>query len=259
MPKSRVKFVALGAAVTLAGLAQVGPAAAEIKTQAVDYQQGGAPLEGYLAYDDKATGKRPAVLIIYHRDGLDDFTKDVTRKIAAEGYVAFAADIFGKGVLPKNTQEAIDQSTKFNNDRPLMRARAKAGLDELAKNPMVDTSHIATLGYCFGGTVVVELAETGVPVAGTVSIHGSFRDFTPDAAKNVHGRVLILHGSEDPVAPLSEVNLLVNELRKANVDFTLELYGGAHHGFSQPKGPVEARADARSIVSRDKFFAQVLK
>ena len=138
-----------------------------------------------------------------------------------------------------------------------MRARAGAGFDVLKSNPMVDTSKIAVVGYCFGGTVAVELAETGVPIVGMISVHGSFRNFSPEAAKNIKGRVLILHGAEDPVAPLPEVNALVDQLRAAKVNWQLDLYSGTTHGFTNPHGPSEERADREYKVAMARFLKEV--
>jgi len=232
-----------------------GTARAEIKTQWIDYKQGDTPLRGYLAYDDARTGPRPGVLLVHRRDGMSALTLKNAEMVARLGYVVFAPDIFG--VVPKETKEEVEQSTKFNNDRPLMRARAQAGLDLLKANPMVDPGKIAVLGYCFGGTTAVELAETGAPIVGTVTIHGSFRNFTPGAAKNIHGRVLILHGAEDPVAPLSEVELLIKDLREAKTPWQLELYSGTAHGFSTPKNPDEERANTQSQAAMARFFKEV--
>ncbi len=251
------RTLVLGAAAASAGML-VKPALADVKNQMIDYKQGEAPLQGYLAYDDKKAGKRPGVLIVHHRDGLDDFTKGRADMAAKLGYVAFACDIFGKGILPKTVEEMQKLSGIYNKDRPLMRARAQAGLDVLRKHPMVDATKIATVGYCFGGTVVMELAHTGAPVVGTVTIHGSFRNFTPGAAANIKGRVLILHGAEDKTAPLSEVDLVVQELRKTKVDWELELFGGAEHAYSRPRNEAEARANARSVAAMNEFFGQVL-
>jgi dienelactone hydrolase len=122
---------------------------------------------------------------------------------------------------------------------------------------MVDPAKIAVLGYCFGGTTAVELVETGAPIVGTVTIHGSFRNFQHDAAKNIHGRMLILHGAEDPVAPLSEVNTLIQDLRDAKIGWQLELYNGTKHGFSTPKNADEERADAQSKAAMARFFKEV--
>ena len=184
-------------ALVCAGILQIGPAAAQLKTQTVEYKQSDTVLECYLAYDANVTGNRPGVLLIHRRDGMTEFTRKHADMIAKLGYIVFAADIFGKGVLPKEIPDMQAETAKYNKDRVLMRARAQAGLDTLRQNSMVDSSRIAVIGYCFCGVVAQELSHTGAPVVGTVVVHGSFRGFTPGAAKNIKGRVLILHGAED--------------------------------------------------------------
>ena len=246
-------------ALVCAGVLQIGPAAAQLKTQTVDYKHGDTPLEGYLAFDGNVTGKRPGVLLIHRRDGMTDFTRKHADMIAKLGYIVFAADIFGKNVLPKDIPEMQAETAKYNNDRVFMRARAQAGLDTLRQNSMVDPSRIAVIGYCFGGTVAQELSHTGAPVVGTVVVHGSFRGFTQGAAKNIKGRVLILHGAEDPTAPLSELDLAIKELRQTQVDWQLELYSGADHGFTTPETPANERANVRAWAATQKFFAEVFK
>jgi len=138
-----------------------------------------------------------------------------------------------------------------------MRARAKSGFDVLQQSPIVDPARIAMLGYCFGGTVAVELAGTGVPVVGTVAIHGSFRDHAPEAAKNIKGRFLILHGAEDPISPLEEVYKLIKDFRAAQVEWQMEVYSGAEHGFSTPKNTAEQRADTLSQAAMARFFSEI--
>ena len=241
------------------GILQIGPAAAQLKTQTVDYKHADTALQGYLAYDGNVTGKRPGVLLVHRRDGMTDFTREHADMIAKLGYVVFAADIFGKGVLPKDIPEMQVHTDKYNKDRLLMRARAQAGLDTLRQNSMVDPSRIAVIGYCFGGVVAMELIHTGAPVVGTVVAHGSFRGFTPGAAKNIRGRLLILHGAEDPTAPLSELDLAIKELRQTQVDWQVELYSGAHHGFTTPDNPANERANVRAWAATQKFFAEVFK
>jgi dienelactone hydrolase len=251
MTTSRLIVAGLALAVALGATA----GRAEVKTQWIDYKQGDTPLRGYLAYDDAIKDKRPGVLLVHRRDGMSALTLKNAEMVARMGYVVFAPDIFG--VIPQKTEEEVAQSTKFNADRPLMRGRAQAGFDILRNNPMVDQAKIAVLGYCFGGTTAVELAETGAPIVGTVTIHGSFRNFQHEAAKNIHGRMLILHGAEDPVAPLTEVNLLIEDLRAAKIGWQLELYSGTKHGFSTPKNPDEERADTQSKASMARFFKEV--
>ena len=237
---------------------QAGAAQAAIKTQWIDYKQGNTTLSGYLIYDDAVQGRRPGVLMIHDRSGFSEGTLADAQMIAKLGYVVFAEDIFGKGVLPKTVPEMTDLITIYNDDRPLMRARALAGFDVLKAQPMVDSTKLAAVGYCFGGTVGIELIETGAPLLGFVSVHGSFRNFTPEAAKNIKGRVLILHGAEDPVAPVEELNAVISQLRAAKVDFEVNLYSGTTHGFTKPQNPSEVRADEEYKGAMTRFFKDIL-
>ena len=191
------------------------PAQAEMKSQWVEYSHGDTKLKAYMAYDDKVTGRRPAVLVAHAREGMTPKTLQLTEIWAKLGYVSFAADIFGygQGVLPKNVEEMTVQTTIYSKDRALMRARTQAGFDTLVKNPMVDASKVALIGYCFGGAVGVEFGSTGAPLVANVSIHGSFRDHAPGWAKNAKGMFLILHGAEDEGYPLPVVDKVVQELR----------------------------------------------
>src|SRR5256712_2890523 len=189
----------LAAAVALAA----GPAQAEMKNQWVEYSQGGTKLKAYLAYDDKVPGRRRAVLMIHAREGMTPKTQSLAEIWAKLGYVTFAADIFGyvEGVLPKDVPEMQAQIAIYDKDRALMRARTQAAFDVLVKNPLVDPSRIALIGYCFGGGVGIEFAATGAPLAANVSIHGSFPDRAPGWAAKRQGQVLILHGARESGVP----------------------------------------------------------
>jgi dienelactone hydrolase len=244
-------------AVALIGALNVSGTEAAIRTEYIEYTHGSTALKGYLAYDDAQSGRRPGVLLLHYRGGLQGSTLENAQMVARMGYVVFAADIFGKDVVPKTVPEMTKLTEIYNKDRGLMRARARAGFDVLAKHPLVDPAKLALIGYCFGGTVAVELAETGVPLAGTVAVHGSFRDFTPDDARHIKGSVLILHGAEDEVAPLEEVNKLLADLRAAKVPFELQLYSGSSHGFDNPQNPQEQRADREYRRSIDRYFEEV--
>src|SRR5262245_45066395 len=226
-------------------------AQAEMKSQWVDYNHGNTQLKAYMAYDDKVTGKRPAVLVAHAREGMTPKTQQLTEIWAKLGYVSFAADIFGygQGVLPKSVEEMTAQTTIYSKDRELTKARTQAGYDALLKSPMVDPAKVALVGYCFGGMVGVEFGSTGVPLVANVSIHGSFRDHAPGWAKNAKGMFLILHGAEDEGYPLSVVDKVIQELRAAKVPFQYEVYSGTAHGFSEPKNKAEERANAQSISS----------
>ena len=145
----------------------------------------------------------------------------------------------------------------YTADRALMRARAKAGYDTLLKNPMVDAAKVALIGYCFGGMVGVEFGSTGAPLAANVAIHGSFDGHPEGWAQNAKGKFLILHGAEDVPYPLEKVAPVYNELRKAKVEFQMEFYSGAGHGFSVPKNKDEERANAQSIATTSRFLKEI--
>jgi dienelactone hydrolase len=234
-------------------------AQAELKKEWLDYTHGSKKLKGYVVYDDAKNGKRPAVLMIHAREGMTAKTQQLTEMWAKLGYVAFAADIFGygEGLLPKNVEEMSAQTTIFRKDRALTRARTQAGYDALAKHPLVDAGRIASIGYCFGGDVAVEFSTTGAPLLATVTIHGSFDNYAPGWAKTVKGRYLILHGAEDKGFPLTTVARVVDELRAAKVPFQLEVYSGATHGFSTPKGRDNERANTQSIASTTRTLREV--
>lgn len=249
------KFIGPGVFLALAFCA--GSADAAIRTEYVEYMHGSAPLKGYLAYDDAVSGRRPGVLLLHYRGGLQGSTLESAQMVARMGYVVFAADIFGKDIVPKEVPEMTRLTNIYNTDRQLMRSRARAGFDVLVKHPMVDPAKVALIGYCFGGTVAVELAEAGVPIVGTAAVHGSFRNFTPEMARNIKGSVLILHGAEDEVAPLEEVNKLLADLRAAKVPFELQIYSGSSHGFDNPQNPHEERANREYRRSVERYFREI--
>jgi dienelactone hydrolase len=249
-----VPFVLAAAAIVL----QAGAAQAAVKSQWIDYMQGSMPLSGYLVYDDAVQGRRPGVLMIHDRSGFSEGTLADARMIAGLGYVVFAEDIFGKGFVPKTVPEMMETIAIYDKDRALMRARALAGFDVLKAQPMVDPAKLASVGYCFGGTTGIELMETGAPLLGFVSVHGAFNNFSPEAAKNIKGRVLILHGAEDPVAPMSELDAVISQFRAAKVDFEVNLYSGAAHGFTKPQNPSEVRADDEYKVAMARFLKDLL-
>jgi dienelactone hydrolase len=178
-------------------------AGAAVKTEVIEYKSGDTTCEGLLAYDDAATGPRPGVLIIHQWKGLGAYEKKRAEMIAGLGYVAFCADIYGKGVRPTEVQEAAALAGKFKGDRSLYRQRLSAAADVLAKQPRVDPARLGAMGYCFGGTGALELARSGAPVLGVVSFHGGLGTPTPADAANIKGRVLVLHGADDPHVPPS--------------------------------------------------------
>jgi dienelactone hydrolase len=250
---------ALAAFVGLAGSTQ-----AAIKTQLVEYKQGDTTLEGYLAYDDAVQGKRPGVLVVHEWDGLGDYAKKRAEMLAQLGYVAFAADIYGKGVRPKGPQESGAEAGKYMKDRNLLRARALAGLDQLKNNSMVDPNKIAAIGYCFGGSTVLELARSGADLAGVVTFHGGLSNPNPEDAKKIKAKVLVLHGADDALVAQTDVEQFQKDMRDAKVDLTFVAYSGTVHAFTNPSvnDPAHgvqynARSDQRSWQAMRDFFAEI--
>lgn len=207
---------------------------AGIQTKAVEYKEGETVLEGYLAYDDVMEVRRPGILIVHDWMGLQDFAKQKAEELAALGYVVFAADIYGKGIRPANSQEAGTQAGIYKKDRELTRRRAQAALKVLENQSNVDTSKTFAMGYCFGGMVVLELARSGAELEGVVSFHGSLDTPKPEDAKNIKAKILVLHGADDPYVPPKDVAAFEQEMRDAKVDWQLVSYGGAVHAFTNP-------------------------
>src|SRR4051812_34703290 len=158
---------------TLLALACVLTARAQMHTQTIEYKDGDTVLEGFSAYDASIQGKRPAVLIVHQWKGLTDYEKKRAEMLAKLGYNVFALDIYGKGIRPQDAKEAGALAGKYKGNRELLRRRANAGLAVLAKHPLTDAKHVAAIGYCFGGTTVIELARSGADISGVVSFHGA--------------------------------------------------------------------------------------
>jgi dienelactone hydrolase len=242
-------------------------AQAKVQTKTVEYKHGNVTLEGYLAWDDAVATKRPGVLVIHEWMGINDHTRQSAERLAAQGYVAFAADIYGKGVRPTDQAAAGAEAGKWKGNRKLLRERARAGLNQLLKEKLVDAKKVAVIGYCFGGTTAVELGLSGAPVAGIVSFHGGLDAPTPADAKNIKGKVLALHGADDPYVPAADLKAFQDELRAAKVDWQLIQYSGAVHAFTNKaagndpsKGAAyNETADRRSWEHMTVFFNEIFK
>lgn len=240
--------------------------AQKVKTQAVSYKDGDTELEGYLAYDPAAKGKRPAVIVVHEWTGINEYTRKRCEQLAAMGYIAFAADVYGKGIRPSAPQDAGRESAKYRNNRPLMRQRMKAALDWAKKQSNIDSSRIAAIGYCFGGTAVLELARSGATLAGVVSFHGGLSTPNPQDASNIRSKVLICHGAIDPFVPQEEVDAFMKAMNDAKVDYQFIAYSNAMHSFTNPEAmsflkgvAYNEEADKRSWEAMKLFFSELFR
>jgi dienelactone hydrolase len=239
---------------------------AAVKTTTVEYHStDGTIMEGYVAYDDAIKGPRPGILIVHDWMGLGQFQKDKAEKLAKLGYVAFAVDEYGKGIRPKAYQEASALAAKYKDNRKLMREHIRAAYDKLLAMKEVNPKKILVMGYCFGGTVALELARSGVPLVGTAVFHGGLFTPSPQDAANIKGRVLVMHGADDPNVPPAEVSAFKDEMKKAKVRLKFVAYKGAVHAFTNPaagndnsKGAAyNAEADKKSWAEFQRFLRKV--
>jgi dienelactone hydrolase len=197
--------------------------------------------------------------------GISADTELRAKELAEQGFVAFAADIYGKGVRPTDMKSAGEQAGKYKADRKLLRARAKAALDTLVARKDVDAARVAAIGFCFGGTTALELAKAGAPLAGVVSFHGGLDAPVAGDSKNIKGKVLVLHGAADPFVPQKDIDAFIKDLNDAKVDWTMTSYAGAVHAFTvkgagnhPSKGAAyDEKASKRSFAAMKTFFAEI--
>jgi len=256
-------LLAMAAVLALRG----GEPAGELVTKEIEYRHGDVVLEGYIAYPKDAKGKLPGVLICHQWMGHSPYERMRAEETAKLGMVAFALDIYGKGVRPKEVPEAAKLATAYKSDRALLRARALAGLEALRKVEVCDPSKIAVMGYCFGGTTALEVARSGAEILGAISFHGDLSSTAPDDAKQIKGKVVAYHGADDPFVPAAQVAAFEEEMRKAGVDWQLVAFGGAVHSFTlkaagsdNAKGSAyNEKADLRSWEMYKGFLAEIFR
>ncbi|MHC4937578.1 MAG: dienelactone hydrolase family protein [Planctomycetota bacterium] len=248
----------------LATLLLIIPASAVLSEEPVgrtlEYRSGDVVCEGYLV-DPGGEQKRPGVLVIHDIGGPSEHFRAIARKLARQGYVVLAADVYGKGVRPKNRADKRATGGRFRGDLALFRQRLTDGLKTLIATGRVDPGRVAATGYCFGGQAVLELARMGADLRGVVSFHGSLRATQPAKKGDVKARVLVLHGAIDPNrnATIQDCVELSKELEAASVDYEMVLYANAVHSFTKRGDRYNKKADERSWRAMSTFLADVLR
>jgi dienelactone hydrolase len=229
---------------------------AAIRTEAVSYKDGDQELEGFVAWDDSISSARPGVLVVHDWTGLQDYAKDRAKQLAALGYVAFAADIYGKDVRPVDPKECAVCAGKYRNDLPLLRRRVVAAMEQLKARKETDAKRLGAIGYCFGGTCALELARSGADVRGVVSFHGGLATTLPAAPGTIKARILVCHGGADEHVN-KEVPAFKEEMAKSQAKMEFVTYEGAQHGFTKPGKAYQEKADKESWAAMEKFFREV--
>jgi dienelactone hydrolase len=239
-----------------------------LKTEDVNYRDGSLNCSGVLAYDPAVSGRRPAVLVVHEAWGLGAHAIERAKMLAKLGYVAFAADMYGDRRQATDLPAAMELIGDLRTDPEKLRARANAALDVLRKHPGVDASKLAAIGFCFGGTTVLELARGGADIKGVVSFHGGLQTLAPAKAGAVTPKVLVCTGADDPMIPPAQVTAFEDEMRAASADWQVISYGGTVHSFTNPDAgktvkldgiAYNQQTDRRSWAAMQAFFDEIFE
>jgi dienelactone hydrolase len=237
-----------------------------LKESIVTYSDGEKTFEGVMVHPGHEEDKmRPAIVIAHDFLGLRDYQRAVARRLAEKGYVVLAADLYGQGVRPKSNEEANQLALSLREDVPTMRRRMMAAYQLLTGQPRVDSTKVVALGYSLGGLPAFELARGGAQLAGVVSIWGILETKRPEDKLSAHTKVLIFHGTLDPLSSAEAVTAFESELQRANIDYQLVKYGGVAHAFTVPAVGTDvstglaydAKADRRSWAGLETFLKEV--
>ena len=250
----------------LFGVLAQGIAEADVVGRTVEYRYGDAVLEGYIAYDDAIQGKRPAVMVVHEWKGLNEYARHRADMLAEMGYLAFAIDMYGKGQRAETHEEAAKLSGVFRSDRNLMRVRARAAMDFLKQEDRADMSRVAAIGYCFGGSTVLEMARAGFDLKGVASFHGGLSTSTPAEKGKIKAKVIAFHGDSDPSNPPEAVEAFKKETADADADLQFVSFSNTFHSFTVPSAgsnpasglAYNPDADRRSWAMLRLFLEEVL-
>jgi dienelactone hydrolase len=238
-----------------------------MQTRDVEYRCDEATMRGHLVWDETLTGRRPGVAVFHEGLGLGDFAMARARMVAELGYVALAADMFGDRRQARNLQEVATIVGGLRAEPEKLRARGQAALKALAALPQVDATRLAAIGFCFGGSVVLELARGGADLKAAVSFHGVLATKNPASPGQVKASVLVCTGADDPLAPPDQVAAFESEMRAAQArDWQVISYGNTLHGFTNPAADgsmmrtamYNEQADRRSWAAMKGLFDEVL-
>jgi dienelactone hydrolase len=238
-----------------------------MKTETVDYRDGDVTLKGFLAYDERQSGKRPGILVMPEAFGLGAHAKQRAQRLADMGYVAFAGDPYGNGQEAADLPAAMKLAGPLTQDPAKFRARGRAALDKLASFEQVDSSRLAEIGFCMGGTFGLELARDGAPLTGVCTFHAGLQTQRPASEGQVKARILVLTGADDPFVTPDQVVKFQEEMTKAKADWQVHSYAGTVHSFTNPDAgsignpglAYNKLTDERSWKAMTSFFEEIFR
>ena len=239
-----------------------------MQTEIVKYMADGLSMVSHLYFDERQSGLRPGVLVFPEAFGLSEHAKSRAERLAGLGYVALACDLHGNGSMVSGLESVMAILGPMMADPSRTRARARGGLDALLVRPNVDLARIAAIGYCFGGTMALELSRSGAGIVGAVGFHSGLATAAPQDAKNIKAKILVCIGADDPGIPPEQRAAFEQEMRAGGADWQMHLYGRVVHSFTNPGADkmgrpefarYDANADARSWATMQSFFGEVFR
>ncbi len=208
---------------------------AAVQTKTITYKDGDLECKGFLAWDDATSDKRPGILVVHEWWGLDDYARERAKQLAAEGYVAFAADMYGDGKTTEHPQEATKMASTVRANEAAWVKRATQALEVLKSQPQCDATKLAAIGYCFGGSTALQLAFSGADLKAVASFHGALPVPRPEQVKQTKATLLICHGAQDSFIPEETIQKFRAALDAGGADWEMNYYAGARHSFTVKK------------------------
>jgi len=244
-------------------------ALAALKEEPVTYKDGETTMKGFIVYDDAKKGKRPGIVLVHEWWGITKHMHNEARRFAQKGYTAFIADMYGDGKTADNPKDAGTLAGGVMKNPQGMQGRFNAARAVLARHSTVDGTKIGAAGYCFGGTVALNMARAGADLAGVAAFHAGLGTNTP-APSSVKAKVLVLNGADDPLIKPDQVDAFKKDMDAARADYRIINYPGAVHAYTNPEAtetgkkfnmPVayNAKADKEAKAEADKFFAAAFR
>lgn len=246
-------------------------ATAKIQTQTITYNHKGVELKGYLAWNDTITKKRPGVkrpgvLVVHEWWGLNEYVRKRANQLARLGYIAFAADMYGKDKVTQHPSQASQWMEEITKNVKDWQERANEGLMILGNHELVDDKRIAAIGYCFGGATVLQLAYSGADIKGVVSFHGSLPVPSEEQASNTKAKILVAHGNADEFIHEEKIKEFRTTLDETGLDWQMIFYAQARHGFTNPYAKIygieqvqyNRKAAKRSWQHMQVFFKEIM-
>jgi dienelactone hydrolase len=263
-------FMKNSLAIMILFLASTTLSQAAVQGREVTYSANGTSLKGYIAYDDAVKGKHPGILVVHEWWGHNEYARKRARMLAEKGYTALALDMYGDGKQAHHPDDAGKFASEVSKNATLAKARFDAALALLKQEKSVDTANIGAIGYCFGGTVVLNMARIDEPLKVVVSFHGGLGTEHAAEKGKVHARIASFTGEADPMIPVTQVAAFRQEMDQAGITYKAVTYPNAQHAFTNPdadkygkefKLPLayDAAADKASWEDGLKFIADAFK